>query len=86
MDSDNPEVSAMLDLSADLCNDEKNLKSNIQPRQLSGERTGKPSPKSVINSAWGKASPTPSIVGYQPNANFKGGKCTLFSYESTLLS
>jgi SHAQKYF class myb-like DNA-binding protein len=77
MDLYDPEVSgAMLDLSADLCNDEKNLKSNIQPRP--GERTGEPSPN--IESG-GKASP--SMVGYQPNANFKDGKCTSFSHSST---
>lgn len=80
MDSDDQEMGALLDLSADLCNDEKKPKSDIPP-QLSGERSCEPSSPKIIFDTGGKASS--SMVCHQPNENAnKDGKDAPFSHVS----
>ena len=71
------------DLEDYLCNYEKEPKSNIPP-QLSGERSGEPSPTKIVIDSGGKASS--SMVGHQPNENVnKDGKDASFSHMSSSL-
>lgn len=77
MDSDDQEVGALLDLSADLCNDKKGT-----PKST-GERSCEPSSPKIIIDTGGKAS---SMVCHQPNKNVNmDGKDASFSHVSSSL-